>query len=228
MAGIVHPVTGAEQATGVRNDTPANLATVDGAPETFQFSGGRLWGSVVVTAISAGETQLGFVGGAAVRVFGTLNALSPVLAAAGDYAAGDVLSDSATNGAGHAFEFAGMGRVAAGSGIITKAIITTSVEAWSPTMRLWLFHTTPSGCELDDNAALSIVVADRAKLVGYIDFAAGADIGTISYTQNTDVRLSYKCAAADTKLYGILQVTEAVTNESASMTLTIELHALQD
>lgn len=208
----------------IRQDTASALANDGKVTSLTTDSSNRLR----VAAIPASENQLGFVGGAAARVFGTLAGVSPVLAAAGNYTSGDVLSQSATNGEGVAFVFDAIARVAAGSGIITKAIITSSVEAWNPTMRLWLFHTNPSGCELDDNAALSIVVADRAKLVGYIDFAAGADVGTISYVQNADVRLSFKCAAADDALYGILQVTEDATDESAEMTLTIELHALQD
>lgn len=208
---LIPPVSGT-MVIGVRADTPVNTGG-DGDFEMLQFTDGKA--NVLA-------------GGPVARVLGTLNGVSPVLAAAGDYAAGDVLSDAATNGTGHAFVFAGMARQAGGSGIVAKALITSSVQGWVPAMRLWLFHALPAACELDDNSAFSLDADDRDKVVGYIDFEAGFDAGEVSFVQNTDVRLAYKCAAADTSLYGILQVTEAATNESAGMTLTVALHSLQD
>jgi hypothetical protein len=149
-------------------------------------------------------------------------------AAAGDYADNDVISDSATNGTGNDLVFAGMARGGGGSGRIVKAIQTCSVEAFVATTRLWLFHTDPTGSEKDDNAAFSWVIADRDKLAGVIDFGAGEDFGTVSASINHAVSLSYKCAAGDTNLYGILQARDAFTNESAGMTITITLFAELD
>lgn len=217
---VTSPPTSTVAFVGYRQNTAAALDAAGSWTVPSFDSTGRLFANI------SGEDQLGFVGGAAARVAATLNSLAPALAAAGNYESGDVLSEHATTG--HAFVFATAARVAAGSGIIAKAIITSSVEAWAPTMRLWLFHTAPTTSNLNDGVALSITVADRSSLVGYIDFAAGADVGTISYVQNTDVRLPFKCASSSTALYGILQVTEAATNESAGMTLTVELSILQD
>lgn len=146
-------------------------------------------------------------------------------AAAGDYADNDVISDSV--GAGNDLEFAGMARVAGGGGIIRKAIFTCSVEAFVATTRLWLFHTDPTGTNKNDNVAFSWVIADRDKLAGYIDFGASEDYGTVSMVMASP-NLSYKCAAADTKLYGILQARDAFTNEAAGMTIGITLHAELD
>ena len=88
-------------------------------------------------------------------------------------------------------------------------------------------NAAPTTSEMDDNAAFNITVVDKTKLIGYIDFPAMVDQGDIGYAQNLDVRLGYKCVGT-ANLYGILQILDAETNESAAMTVTIELHAMQD
>lgn len=261
MAGIVNPVTNAVQATGVRNDTPANLATVDGGPESFQFSAGRLWTSTVVTSLGTSITMgAGAVAattprvtlasddpavaslsvlddwdssdaaktvGIATFVQGTCDGAN-ALAAAGDYAANDVLSNDAGAGAGDPWLFTGLARVSGGSGVITRAVITSNVEAWTPRLRLWLFNAAPSSAtEQDDNSAFLLDADDKTKLIGYIDFDASADAGEVSVTQNLDVRMTFK-AVGSANIYGILQTLDAFTNETAGMLVTIELHALQD
>lgn len=160
---------------------------------------------------------------------GTLNSVNPgVIAAAGNYAALDVISQSATNGAGVAWVFDRIGRKDGGGGVICGAEINFSAASMVATTRLWLFTANPSSCELDDNAAFDLVAADRGKVVGHIDFAALADHGAVSYAQNITVRLPYQCAATDDALYGILLFIDAETNEAASMTCAIKLHVDQD
>ena len=167
--------------------------------------------------------------GSATTVLGTLSGASTgVIAAAGDYAANDILSNSATNGAGVAWVFDRISRQGGGSGWIMGARLTCSVDALVPRMRLWLFDANPSASELDDNAAFSLAVADRTKLIGYIDFNALTDAGAVSVTVRDDLRIPFKCAAGDDAVYGILQTLDAFTNESAGMTVTISLHAVGD
>ena len=162
--------------------------------------------------------------GVAALVQGTV-AGATAIAAAGDYAANDILSDSTS--AGVSWLFSNLARISGGSGIVTRAVVTCSVEAFAPRLRLWLFNTTPTTTSLNDNVAFSLDADDRTKVIGYLDFPAMADAGEVSYAQNVDVRLALK-AVGSAHIYGVLQTLDAITNESAGMTITLELHILQD
>lgn len=150
-----------------------------------------------------------------------------LLAAAGDYAANDVLSNDATNGQGDPWLFTGMARASGGTGTIVRAVITTSVEGITARFRLWIFNSAPTTTELDDNAAFSLDADDKTKVVGYIDLPASVDAGEVSYAQVVGTLLPYKCVGS-ANLYGVLQTLDAITNESAGMSLTIELHTIQN
>lgn len=160
------------------------------------------------------------------RVQCTLNGAAPgTLAAAGDYGALDVLSQSASNGVGVAWVIPGAGRVNGGAGRIVGGVITTSVAAFAAKFRMYVFDANPSASELDDNAALSIAAGDRSKLIGTLQWATdGTNVGGVSLNELTNtLPLPFKCAAADTNLYGILVTVDAETNESAGMTVDVQL-----
>jgi len=172
---------------------------------------------------------LGQVGGFTNVIFGTLSgASSGVLAAAGNYDANDIWSNSATNGAGVAWLFSDAAKDIGGTGVIVGVTATLSVDNITPRLRLWVFNANPSASELDDNAALSIAAADRTKLMGYVDLPGLADAGAISYSQVFNLVQPFKCASTSRDLYGIVQTLDAVTGEAADMTLTVALHVLQD
>lgn len=155
-------------------------------------------------------------------VAGTLNGVNPgVIAAAGNYDANDILSQSASNGVGLHWVFDAIAPTG-GAGFITKALITCSATGLLCRFRLHLFNAVPTG-ELDDNAAMSIVIADRAKWIGYLDFPAMANLGTMSAAMNDTVRFKFDCASADDALYGVLVTLDAETNEAAGMTVAITL-----
>jgi hypothetical protein len=175
-------------------------------------------------ADAGSEAYVGKVGSAQVAISGTVGGATTI-AAAGDYAANDILSDSTS--AGVAWLFTGLARYSGGTGTIYRANITGSVDALVPRLRLWLFNANPSGSTLNDNAAFSIAAADRTKILGYIDFPAMIDAGAVSYTQNITDRLGF-AAVGSANIYGILQTLDAFTNEAASMTVTITLFAVQD
>lgn len=181
--------------------------------------------ATIVTNIDG--TSVG--GGVCATIRGTLNAVSPgVIAAAGDYAANDVLSQSATNNAGVHWVFTNAARSAGGSGWITKARATCSVDAMATRLRIWLFDADPTETEKDDNAAFSLASADRAKCLGYIDLPAFSDAGAVSFAQNTTERFRFVCASASRDLFAIVQTLDAITNEAASMTLDLHLTVDQD
>lgn len=163
------------------------------------------------------------------NVLGMLSGATPgVIAATGDYAANDVVSNAVTDGQGVAWVFDNVVRGNGLGGWILGAVLTCSVDAMVPRLRLWLFNDTPASSELDDNSAFSLAAADRVKIVGYIDFNALGDAGAISVSVRDDLRLPFKCAASGAALYGVLQTLDAFTNESAGMTVTISLHAVSD
>ena len=159
-------------------------------------------------------------------VTGTLaDDATPAIAAAGDYGDNDVLSNSASNGEGVAWVFPDMALVAGGSGEIVGAILTLTATSITATFRLWLFDAIPSASELDDNAAFSLHANDQAKLVGVVDFAACAPFGGVAGSFTSELSKPYACAADDTNLYGILQITDATTSEAAGMVVVLKLLA---
>lgn len=205
-------------ATGVHTGTTVDFANGKQAVPSY------LVGTDGLPLVATGTGVLP-VGGTPLVIAATLNGAAPVIAAAGDYAANDVLSDDADNGEGHAWLFAGAARVSGGGGWIVRVIATFSVDGLVPRLRVWFFNANPSASELDDNAAFSIAVADRSKLIGYIDLPALADAGAISVAQNIADKLPYTCAASD--LYAIVQTLDAFTNESAGMTATLRIQVEQ-
>lgn len=148
---------------------------------------------------------------------------APAIAAAGDYGDNDVLSNSASNGAGVAWVFPDMATEAGGAGEIVGAILTTTATSIVATFRLWLFDANPAASELDDNAAFSLHADDQAKLIGVIDFAACAPFGGVAGSFTSTLAKPYRCADGDTDLYGILQITDATTAEAAGMVVIVKL-----
>lgn len=161
------------------------------------------------------------VAGNGYAVRGTLNGSSPgTIAAAGDYSANDILSDSATDTQGHYWVFDDAAAVSGGSGWICKLLATCSVDALTTRLRVWFFKSAPTTTEMDDNAAFNLTAADRGAVVGYLDLPAFADAGAVSYAQNISDRLPFT-ASGDDKLYAVVQTLDAFTNESAGMTLDL-------
>jgi hypothetical protein len=144
------------------------------------------------------------------------------------YAAKDVISTAV----GAVIEFAGMARAVGGTGTIVKARLMTNQSTNVAQYRLHLFHTAPT--PIADNAQCAMLDANKANRVGMIDFPSCATEGTGSDAAATmrpssdgsypAPLLWYKCAAADTKLYGILETISAFTPASGQ-TFFIELGA---
>lgn len=144
---------------------------------------------------------------------------SRAVAAAGDYGAGDIVSDSASNGVGTAWQFPNLGT----QGTIYDAFATCSEDSVVWRLRLHLFKANPSASELDDNAAKAFAEADRANALGYIDFQAAADIGVYSMAGGSVLYKGYE--TLDGTLYGVVETLDAEANETAGMTLAFTLYA---
>lgn len=184
-------------------------------------------GDVDVTslpALPAGTNSIGAV--ASNSVLSSATVTRPTNTDA--YAAKDVISTAV----GAVIEFTGMARANGGTGTIVKARLMTSQSTNTAQYRLHLFHTQPTA--IADNAQYAMLIANQANRVGMIDFPAAATEGTGSDVAATmrpssdgsypPPNLWYKCAANDTKLYGILETIGAFTPASGQ-TFFIELGA---
>ena len=151
------------------------------------------------------------------------------------YSANDVISESATNGVGTAWTFAGAGR----SGRIEGALIATDAASVTAAMTLFLFTSAPTG-ELDDNAqntspvyATDVAVATGADgWIGHIDFdameslAATASWSLASLGSAGNLAIPYRCQEGDA-LYGVLVTRDAFTPASGQK-FTVTLHVVRD
>ena len=145
------------------------------------------------------------------------------LAAAADYAAEDVLSESATDGAGTAFKF----NIGKGLVRLTKAIAFCSVTALTPRVTLYLSNSPPTS-EKDDNAANTAPShADWQIFEGQLDFLGMEDLGGGSssvITVGTYGNLPLDVVAGvDGYIYGIAVTRDAITGEAAGMLLGFKL-----
>src|SRR4051812_46077730 len=96
--------------------------------------------------------------------------ISKTLAALGDYAALDVLSEDADNTEGTAWVFVSAAQRKGEDRALTHAVITVSVDALVVRWALDLFTANPSTSELDDNSAASVAAAARNSFIGTIIF----------------------------------------------------------
>lgn len=151
------------------------------------------------------------------------------------YTAKDVVGPAVTA----LLEFAALSRPAAGggAGYITGArLMTTDTGVSTVKTRLHLYREAPT--PIADNAAFTLLYANRLKRVGFIDFpalsteAAGSDAygallvpGQLTPSTMGQLPLKYNCAAADTKLYGILETLDAIGTPLAQSTWTVVLTA---
>lgn len=154
---------------------------------------------------------------------------SKVAAAAGDYGDNDIVSESATNDAGTAWTFTNMAPREGGAGEIYHAMVKCTSEGVVATSRLHLFAMDSAAnaswsSELDDNAALNIDEDEMDEYLGFIDFPAMIDVGEFAFAQASGLSHGFKCKDGHRNLYGIYQLTDAETNESAGMTVSITLY----
>ena len=130
------------------------------------------------------------------------------------YAAQDVVSNSTTAPA--LLTFSSAARATGGSGVIMSARhMKNSTTTTGATYRLHLYKVSTI-TPINDNAQFTMLYANRANRIGFIDFNH-AVAGTGSDCTNsltTFVNLPFVCDAAASAIYGILTVTSAYTPTS--------------
>ena len=141
---------------------------------------------------------------------------SRTVAAAENYTIGDIVSNSASNGAGTPWQFSNVGSF----GYIRGGVITCTEDSITTLFRLHLFTASPTASELDDNVALAIAEADRGAYIGFVDFPAMVDVGVPSVSQ-TEVLKPFTGLGT---LYGILEDRSGETAETAAQTISITLY----
>lgn len=153
------------------------------------------------------------------------------LAAAGDYAAEDVLSESATVGVPYVFQH--IARKSGGAFKITKAIALLTTTALAPRVTLFLFTYRPTSALNDNVANTAVLTGDRAHYLGRIEFPAMSDLGGNSEAIATldtgsNLPLEGRCGPTDDSVYGIAVTEDAITGEAAGMQLMFKLFVRQD
>lgn len=147
-------------------------------------------------------------------VLGTISGTSTLTRPADTnaYASGDEISNSTTQGSAVPWVFPNAARANGQGGWITKAVLGCSdkLNVAIP-FRVHLFKTTPT--MVGDNAQYSILKAEFANWVGYLDLGPLITGGSSSDGSivDLDCRKRYVCDPAGSSLYGILLPLGAYT-----------------
>ncbi len=150
------------------------------------------------------------------------------LAAAGDYAAEDIMSDSTTAANHQYWYFPNVIKKGGDFAQVVKAQAMWVTTALTPRLTLYLFKEPPT-LELRDNVAnTSPGATDLASYQGRIDFPALEDLGGMSESvanPNTygNLSLLFQTAIGNTGLYGVLVTRDAIAGEAAGANMTIIL-----
>ena len=156
--------------------------------------------------------------------------VSQVVAAAIDYAALDVMSNSATDTAGVPIYVKDLARTPGGVATIKSIAAKCSIAAVLTSLRLHFFRERPLAAEveMDDNVAFALTTAaGRDKWVGSILLTALANRGGVGSTSDTnDINKNMKCAPTETGLWMVITTEVAEANEGANMILDFDFYAL--
>jgi hypothetical protein len=104
----------------------------------------------------------------------------------------------------------------------------TNQSTCTARFRLHLFNASPTA--INDNAAYTLLWANRAERIGYIDFTACQTEGSGSdaaNSQNDSVRLPFVAGAGNRTIYGLLESLDAFTPASGQafyISLTADLN----
>lgn len=130
------------------------------------------------------------------------------------YHALDAIANSTS--APTALTFSNAARVDGGSAYILFAKLTTNNPSCDARVRLHLFSTSPTA--VNDNSPHPVLYANRATLVGHLDFPALASGGAGSDASQSlivDARILVACAPSSRNLFGLVQTLDAFTPSSA-------------
>ena len=147
------------------------------------------------------------------------------LVAAGDYAAEDVMSESAS--VGLPWMFKNIFEDSGGSCFIVKATFTCETTGISFRPTLYLYNARPTSVLNDNVANTAVSVGDKGIYIGKIDFPSTEDLGGMSdslATPGSCQSLPFEISLQNTSdLFGILVTRDIIANEAAGMIVEIKL-----
>ncbi len=151
-------------------------------------------------------------------------------AAAGDYAALDVVSNSVTDTQGTALQVADVVNAAGQVAILDKVSARCSEDSvlWRLALDFYAAVPLPGEVEMDDNIAMDAAktVAGTNKFIDRVPLAAMADMGTaMAASVTANLRWLLKTGAM-TSLWVNVVTLDAEANETASMKIDIDLYFL--
>jgi hypothetical protein len=130
----------------------------------------------------------------------------------------DALDAAHTN----SLKFLGMARSLGGSGVITGMKIVVAADVATG---LWLHLFTAETTQTAD-AAFAPSAAQSLTYVDTIETTTWYGSATARFTHNRNVRTEYQCAAADSALYGVIQIPTGITpTYGAADVVTVALRA---
>lgn len=136
------------------------------------------------------------------------------------YAAGDAIALTTGTTATSALRSLAVGRIAGGSGYLTKFRLMTDQAACVATIRVHFYTVAqPTGPLVGDNVQMTLLYVNAAQRIGHLDFPAFttstvATNSTSAYSQNYVDRLPFQCAVADTNIYYRLETLSVFTPAS--------------
>ncbi len=183
------------------------------APQVAIAAGSAAMGSVSVSAITAGETHIGSIGGHT-----TISTAVIAMTTHATYASGDFVGTDSTP-----LTFSNCARVNAGTGWIVGALLVDAAVQ-SIAGELWLFDTTITPPA--DSAAWTISDGDAANCIGVIPFSTYYASALNSVSPAKDLAIPFVCGAGVKTLFGAFVTRGAPTYASGD--LTVRLRILQD
>lgn len=141
-------------------------------------------------------------------------------AAAGDYAAGDVWSASATNNTGLATQV-NLCQVPGRTATVAAVFAVSSNTSLLNSLRLQMFSENPGSAEveMDDNAVFALsTIAGRNKWAG--DALLLNPFGTKGTSSTVNLNVPLSPAQNDTRFWMVVTTETAETNEASGQTVT--------
>ena len=153
-------------------------------------------------------------------------------AAAGDYTAGDVISQNVTDGLGVALPLFGVVDAVGQVAILDKIVAKCSEDSILARLRLHFYRDNPlpTEVEMDDNIAgdWAKTIYGLNKYIGPVTLAAFADLGTsMSMSTTGNLREMLKTVnAGPAQLWVVVEILDSDANETAGMKIDFDFYFL--
>lgn len=135
------------------------------------------------------------------------------------YAVNDVISSSTTAPDAIIFDMANAGVEAGGSGYLVKLRALTNKKDWTGKLRIHLYKAAI--IPPNDNSLFALLWANRANRISYIDVpaftTADATTSDCAHSLVADLRLAFKLAAGETRMWAIIQNLDVATPASGQI-----------